>query len=251
MPELYFELYLRGAIQRDPGRLYDESIRFLQIGCDIPFEPPTRYKPLSRIENPQLIIGAEENSWLALEVVARKYDWDIVGLETVENLPDDQRNNVVVVRHLGFQKCQYRLGIWEGVPERSLLAKGRDRVETLEDLKPGTKIATKHDNYLNRIIRERGLNLEAVHDWTPETAPEFNNRIYIVADNYVTGTTWREQPHPISARENFLDSEAVLIKARRLPRGRGRIFNDMLLPRVEQALEHPERWLNPQPEQER
>ena len=253
------EIYLTGAIQKEPGRLYEESVRFLQIGCGIPFEPPTGHQRLSTVESLKLKIGTEKNGGLVRGVATmKKYHWAVAGEDMVEGLPDEQRDNVVIVRRLGFQFCQYRPGIWEGVPERTLLAEGRDRFRVLEDLKDGTTLATKpeHINYLRRIIRRRGLNLQAVEDDTPETAPELR-RIYVAVDNYETGGTWADlRPYAISAkyiddegeerdREILLKSEAVLIKARRLPWGRARMFDEIMLPRADLALEHPERWLNP------
>lgn len=243
MPE---RLYLTGAIQKEPGRLYRGSVEFLQIGCGITdFQPPAGRNRFSVVENPPLKIGTEKNGGLAEGVVMRKYYWAITGLDTVKDLPDDEQNNVVVVRELGFQSCQYRLGISEAVSESSLLAKGRNRVEVLEDLRRGTKIAAKHVHYLRREVRRRGLNLQVVYDPTPETAPEFR-QIYAVADNYETGGTWRQlKPYKISAREIFFESQAVLIRARRLPRDMADIFNNEFLPRVDQALANPERWFNP------
>lgn len=256
------EIYLIGAIQKEGGRLTEGSVRFLQRGCGIAdFRLPTGRQRLSTVESVRLKVGTEKNGGLVEEVANGKYHWAIAGEDMVEDLPDNLRDNVVKVRELGFEYCEYRLGIWEGISERLLVAEGRDRVEVLDDLKKDTKIATKHVNYLRRIIRNRGLNLEVVPNHTPETAPELQ-RIYVVADNYETGGTWANlEPFAISAkytsyneeeakyeerdREIFLKSQAVLIRARRLPWGRARMFNEILLPRVDQALEHPERWLNP------
>jgi len=251
------ERYLTGAIQKEPGRLYEESVRFIQIGCGIPFEPPTGHQRISTVESLRLKIGTEKNGGLVEGVAIGKYHWAITGEDMVEGLPDDQRDSVIIIRKLGFQFCQYRPGIWEGVSERSLLAEGRDRFRVLEDLKEGTRLATKHEhiNYLRRVIRQRGLNLDAVIDATPETAPEFRG-IYVAIDNYQTGGTWADlKPYAISAkyfdddgeekdREILLESQAVLIRARRLPWGRIRMFNKIILSRADQALEHPERWLS-------
>lgn len=258
------EIYLTGAIQKEPGRLYKESVSFLQKGCDIPIVPPNNDQRLAVVEDLGLKIYSEKNGGLVRGVAkTRKYQWAIAGEDMVEGLPDEQRDNVIIVRKLGFQYCQYRVGIWEGVSERDLLGRGRDRFRVLDDLKEGTQILTKpeHFHYLSRIIRGRGLNLQAVEEDTPDTAAELRG-IYVVADNYETGGTWvKLRPFPISAkyidengreqdREIFLESQAVLIRARRLPRGRARIFNEVLLPRVDRALENPELWLNPEPEED-
>ena len=237
--------YLAGAIQKEGGRLADESARFIRIGCGIPFDLPTGRQRISVVENLRLKIGTEKNGGLVGGVVIGKYHWAIAGEDMVEELSDHERDKVTIVRRLGFQPCQYRLGIWEGSPEKLVVVEGRTSLGKLEDLRPNTMIATKHVNYLGRVIRERGLNLKAVYDRSPETAPELRG-IVVVADNYETGGTWRElKPYGISPREVFLESQAVLIKAKRLPWGRARMFNEILLPRVDQALEHPERWLNP------
>lgn len=239
------ERYLTGAIQKEPGRLTKESVSFLQIGCGIPFELPLGRKRFSVVENLPFKIGTEKNGGLAVTVAVGKYHWAIAGEDTVENLPDELRTKVIIVRKLGFQPCQYRLGVYEYAIEKHLLAEGRDRIEGLEDIKPGTPIATKHTHLLERLIRQRGLNLAVVHDTTPETAPEFRN-IFSVADVYRTGDTFRE--HHIEPRgEPLLECQVVLIKARRLPWGMARIFGEQLLPRVDWALANPERWLNPDP----
>lgn len=245
------ERYLRGAIHKekdgDPRErdFHKDTVRFLQRGCGIDFEPPIGRQRLSTIETLKLKFGTEKNGELMGGLVIRKYDFAIGGKDMVRNLPDDQINDVVEVVDLGYQFCLYRLGVSEAVPERFLAIEGKDRVETLEDLKPGTRIATKHFNLLGRIIRERGLSLNAVYDPTPETAPELRG-IYVMADLYQTGSTWVEHlPYKISPREVFLESQAVLAKARKLSWGTSPIFYKELLTRVYLALEHPERWLNP------
>ena len=239
------EIHLTGTIQKEPGRLYPESVRFLQIGCGIPFEPPTGRQRFNVVEKLPLIIATEKNGGLAETVAMGKYNWGIAGLDMVEGLIDGLHDQVIVVRKLGFQRCQYTVGVWESALEKSLLIEGKNRIEILEDLIPGIRIATKreHEYILKRIIRQRGLNLRTVHDPTPETAPELRG-IEVVADIVRSGDTFRE--FHLSQREVLLESEAVLIRARKLPLGRERIFNDILLPRVDQALEHPERWLNPE-----
>lgn len=247
------ERYLTGAIQKKPGRLYPESVRFIRDGCDIPFKPPTGHQRLVTIEGLRLKIGTEKNGGLVEGVANGKYNWVVAGEDMYEGLPDHLRDRLMIVRWLGFQFCQYRLGVWEGVSERFLVARGRgDTVKTLEDLKPSTAVATKreHVHYLGRVIEQRGLDLTAVPDSTPETAPDLRG-IFVIADNYETGGTWRNlRPYPISPREVLLKSQAVLIRAKKLPWGMMGIFNGMFLPRVDRALANPSLWLNPQSESE-
>lgn len=268
------EIYSTGAIQKEPGRLHEESVRFLQIGCGLAdFKPPTGRQRFSVVENPRLKIATEKNGGLAEAVARGKYNWGIVGLDTVEDLPDELRDNVMVVRRLGFQSCQYRFGL----SPSALLAEGgasltpeirgilnslgstrivgdltpdvRDIIDslgprTLNDLRPRRRIATKHDNYLRRIVRQRDLELEVVHDSTPEIAPEFRG-IGVVADIVRSGETFDDHAIFWRGREVLLESEAVLIKVKKLPWGRAFIFNYKLMPRVDEALENPGRWLNP------
>lgn len=246
------ERYLDGGIQKE-GKLTDNSVRFLQIGCGFTdFKPPTGRRRFSTFEKPfPQRIGTERNGALARELAEGKYDWVITGSETIEDLPDELRDRVTVVRDLPFARCQYRLGVSalafgvETLDElEELIRTGRAKVpQTLQELRSGTRIATKHINLMGRIIKERSLGLRVVHDDTPETAPEFH-RIYVVADNYETGKSWRD--HEIFPGEVFLEPHAVLAKARRLHWGKGRMFNNEFLPRVDEALEHPERWLNPE-----
>lgn len=266
------EIYLRGAIQKEPGRLHEESVRFLQIGCGIgDFQLPIGRRRFSVVDKPPLKIATEKNGELAEGVASGKYHWGIVGLDMVENLPDELRDKVVVVRELGFQPCLYRLGVSAStlVVGRDLPPEIRDVLnslgstrnlkdlppeireiidglgpKTLDDLRPYTRIATKHDNYLERVVRQRGLFLKVQHDSTPEIAPDTWN-IGVVADIVRSGDTFLDHNISYSKREVLLESQAVLIKARRFPRGVGVIFNDELLPRVDEALENPERWFNP------
>ncbi len=247
------ERYLTGAIQKyEPGaKLAEASARLIQKGCGIPIEPPSGRRRLSVIKEPfPLKLGTEKNGGLAIEVAEEKYHWALTGLETVMNLSRDLREKVTIVRHIpDLAPCQYRLGV-------SALAFGVDTLEkleeliqgglripqTLDELKPGIRIATKHVNLMEEIFRQRGLNLKAIYDPTPETAPELRNILY-AADNFETGRSWRA--HEITPGENLLDPHGVLIKAKRLPWGIGQIFYKEFLPRFNQALAHPETWLNP------
>lgn len=248
------ERYLRFAIQKnEPGaKLAGVSERFLQIGCEIPIPIPSGRRRMSKIEEPlRLMLGTEKNGGMAMDVAEKRYDLAITGWETYLDLIDEQRREVAVVSHMGnlAAPCQYR-------PAVSAQAFGVETLEELEelmkagitipskltDLPRGTAIATKHVNMLNRYFRDHGLRLEAVYCRTPELAPELVGTPYM-ADNYDTGGSLRV--HNFKVMDDVIENpHGVLLKARRLPWGKGRIFNNEFLPRVEEALQHPERWLN-------
>jgi len=245
------ERYLRIGIQKDEpnAKLAGVSARFLQIGCGLPIDIPTGRRRFSMIEEPlPLKLGTEKNGGLAIELVDKTYHMVITGSETVENLSDDQKGKVTVVRDLEFARCQYRIGVSAlayGVKTLEelyeLIKNGLKIPQTLEELKPGTRIATKHVNLMGRIIQQRDLNLEPVYYSTPEIAPEFGG-VYWAADNFEFGNTWHTH-NILESEEILLEPHAVLAKVKRLPWGMARIFNNEFLPRVDQALEYPERWL--------
>lgn len=242
MPE---RRYLTGAIQKG-GRLTEGSVRFLQIGCGITnFQLPVGRERYREYGNPPLLIGTEKNGGLAEGVARGKYDFAIAGLDTVVDLPDYLVGMVKVVRNLGFQHCDYRLGIsaeFFGVERLDEIPAGTNIPKTLRDLPDGTQIAAKYANFLAREIGRRRLNLETIYDPTPETAPKFR-KIFVVADNVETGKTFNF--HQIEEGEVLLRSQAVLVVAKRLSRGVVPIFYNQLLPLVDQALANPGPWLNP------
>lgn len=246
--------YLKGAIQKvaEDARLARPSARFIQIGCGIPIEIPAGRRRVSTVEEPlHLKLGTEKNGGLAEGVAEGKYHWAITGLETVEDLPNGKRNKVIVVKDLPFAYCQYRIGVHAsafGVETLGeLLELIKDDLitvpQSLNELTPDTSIATKHVNFMKRIINQRGLGLIVVHDSTPETAPELRD-ITWVADNFESGHTWHTH-NIMEIPEVLLEPHAVLVRAKRLPRTVEEIFENEFMPRVKFALENPESWLNP------
>lgn len=249
------ERYLRFAIQKnEPGaKLAGISERILQIGCDIPIPIPSGRRRLSKIEEPlRFMLGTEKNGGMAVDVVEERYDSAITGWETVLDLTDNQRNEVVVVSHMEnlVAPCEYRpavsaqaFGVETLAELKELMQSGVTIPRRLEDLPRGTAVATKHVNMLNRYFREHNLKLESVYCRTPELATELLGINYI-ADNYEHGTTMHEHNFQ-EMEEVMLRPHGVLLKVSRLPKGVGPIFNEEFLPRFYRALEHPERWINP------
>lgn len=244
---------LRGAIQNEPGKLSKGSIDLLRVS-GIPFEFPTGRQRYVIVETPPMSIGTEKNGGLAYGVAKGKYDWAMVGLDTVLALPDRLRRQVRIVEpDLGFGYCFYVLGVYisQRRSESTLLAdRTKFEVQALEDLRPGTKIATKYEHALNRLIREqerrlkRRLGIEAIHEDTPETAPQFSfDDVLMVADIWEHGDTSLQ--NCIEPRITLFDSKAVLIRRiYRFSEGRERSF-ETLHEMIKEGLANPERWINP------
>lgn len=239
------ERLLTGAIQKD-GKLTEGSISLLRAS-GIPFELPTGRQRFSGVEDPSMRIGTEKNGGLAYGVATGKYDWAIPGRDTVYALPDYLRRRIQIVEpDLGFGYCYYVAGVFisEYRPESTLLIdRSKTEMQGLEDLRPGTTIATKYEHALNRIIREqerrlkRQLHLEVVHEDTPETAPVFSfGDILVVADIWEHGDTFLE--NCIEPRITLFDSQAVLIRrAYRFSKGRERSF-ERLHEMIKEGLAH-------------
>lgn len=247
---------LRGAIQKD-GKLTEGSVNLLRAS-GIPFELPTERQRWSEVRHPYMWISTEKNGDLAKEVAKGKYDWGIAGRDTVYALPDNLLRQIRIVEpDLGFAYCYYVLGVYqsqsENRPELNILVdRSKGEVQSLEDLKPGTKIATKYEHALNRLIREeerrlkRPLLLDVKHEGTPETAPAFSfNNILVVADIWERGNTFLT--NFIEPRITLFDSQAVLI--RRIYRFSKaneesfRTLHDM----IKEGLTRPESLSRPQP----
>lgn len=242
---------LRGAIQKADGKLTIPSVRFLNA-IGIPFELPTGHQRSIAVEEPSMRIATEKNGGLVSGLASNKYDWVIAGMDTYYNLPDHLRRKVHVDELLPFGHCYYVAGVY--VPEYGpieqtlLIDSSKTEMVALEDLKQGTRIATKYEHVLNRIIREqerklkRELHLEVIHDDTPETAPEYRG-LLVVADLWEHGDTFLQ--NCIEPRITLFDSQAALMrKAHRFSRGKERSY-ERLHEMVKEGLANPELLLNP------
>jgi ATP phosphoribosyltransferase len=165
----------------------------------------------------------------------------IVGLDHVLNQPNDRLAHIVVLRELGYGKCDFRLGVpipkGQGYSPDSPAA--RARLEDVIDL----RVATALPVLARRIFDERkiGVTIIAMGGHV-ENAIRYGMADAIVDITESGGTMIRHQIAPAEHLESF---QAVFIGNDYPLEGRERIKNN-LLTRVDRALKRPGRWISPE-----
>ncbi|MEJ2195732.1 MAG: ATP phosphoribosyltransferase [Ignavibacteriaceae bacterium] len=186
---------LRLALQKN-GRLTENSLQLLR-NCNLDIEK-FNDRMIVSVRNYNLDLLFLRDDDIPEYVQEGVADIGIVGEDVVE----ENKAEVSVVKKLGFGKCKLRIGI----PESDEI----DNIKALEN----KRIATSYPNILKKFLKSNNLKANVINiSGSVEVTPTLGISDYI-CDLVSTGNTLKL--NKLKSSLTVLESEAVLIKNKNL-----------------------------------
>ena len=212
---------LKIAVQKS-GRLNSDSLDLLSK-CGLKIKP-SKNSLLCHVENFNIDILFVRDDDIPTLVIKGICDLGIVGENVLseQTITNDSRNDIDVIKKLGFSKC--RLSI--AVPE--------NKIFTSTASLSGLRIATSYPNILSAYLKRHGVGAEIMMiSGSVEIAPRLE-MADAICDLVSTGRTLEE--NNLIEVQPIMQSQAVLVKTQKTLTEEKNLSISLLLNRIESVL---------------